>query len=166
MNEKLSAIEEILAKRQKKIQIHKLENDEDNNHIHVVYEHEGIIKEVNINNFFSHHDLVKIISDIIFYQIDTDTYNINMNVLSDTVKGEDNIFLIKLLINNSLGNKNFICSISKLKEESKFEIIILVKEDDSHFHDYDLIFLDYTDMSIGELVSEVVSSVNQNWEVK
>lgn len=166
MNEKLSAIEEILAKRQKIIKIHKLESGEDNNHIHIVYEYEGIIKEVNINNFFSHHNLVKIISDIIFYQIDNDTYNINMGVLSNNVEDEDDIFLIKLLINNSLGNKNLICSISKLKDESKFEIIILVKEDDSHFHDYDLIFLDYTDMSIGEFVSEVVSSVNQNWEVK
>lgn len=166
MNEKLSAIEENLAKRQKKIHINKLESDEDNNHIHIVYEHEGIIKEVNINNFFSHHNLVKIISDIIFYQIDTKAYNINMGVLSNRVEGEDDIFLIKLLINNSLSDNNLICSISKLKDESKFEIIILVKDDDSHFHDYDLIFLDYTDMSIGELVSEVVSTTNQNWDEK
>lgn len=158
------AIESKLAALGHKIHFSSFEIDDDDDYVHLIYEHDSKQKELNIEGFFSHYNRENIVVDLILLEIDQRCFSISTSVFERYISDEEDIQLIKRMVNQSLGKENIVCSLSKMKDEPTLEVNLLVREDTSHYHDYDLLFIDTEDITIGQIVSEIVSTTNQNWD--
>lgn len=140
-------------------------NDEDD-YTYLAYEYNSQEKELSIREFFSHYNRENIVVDLILLEIDQRCFSISTSVFERYISDEEDIQLIKRMVNQSLGKENIVCSLSKMKDEPTLEVNLLVRENTSHYHDYDLLFIDTEDITIGQIVSEIVSTTNQNWDEK
>lgn len=140
-------------------------NDEDD-YTYLAYEYNSQQKELSIKEFFSHYNRENIVVDLILLEIDQRCFSISTSVFERHISDEEDIQLIKRIVNQSLGKENIVCSLSQMKDEPTLEVDLLVREDISHYHNYDLLFIDTKDITIGQIVSEIVSTANQKWDEK